>query len=147
MTNAHPSQNLALVPILMDRVDWIDDRLRHVGYRSHSPSSRAFRHRRQIAGVLHIWLTQGRHVELSGSLSDVREVCLALMAETAGIALPALCEPEMLTELQWSSLSSAIDEICKASLVFRATTGGLVVRSGPRNPRFFISSKGNHGRT
>ena len=129
MTNVSPSKSLSLSSILIDRVDWIDERLKHVGNRSSLPSLRVLRHRRQIAGALHVWLKQGRHVELSSSLSDVRNVSLALMAETAGIALPALWEPETLTEGQWASLTASIDELRKASLVFRPAVGGLVVHT------------------
>ena len=129
MTNVFTSQSLSLSSILMDRVDWIDDRLKHVGDRSPLPSLRALRHRRQVAGALYVWLKQGRHVELSSSLSDVQNVSLALMAETAGIALPALWEPETLTEAQWASLAASIDELCKASIIFRPAAGGLVIRT------------------
>ena len=113
----------------MDRVDWIEDRLKHVGYRSPLPSPWGLRHRRQIVGALHLWIKQGRHVELSGSLNDAHDVSLALMAEIAGIALPALWEPETLTEAQWISLTASIDELRKALLVFRPAAGGLVVRT------------------
>ena len=118
MTNLTRSPITHLPAILVDCLDWMIERLEHP---KPLPSFKVLRYHQQTAGVIYAWLRQGWQVEFFGSPMEIQNIGLALIAQNAGVVLPLLYQPNMLSEEQWHELTKCVDVLRRASIVFHRT--------------------------